>query len=106
MLTKDYIIEIKRTRKGFNYSWLREALLRNIYTKNMYAQLTNRLPNTILLVVHNFGTSLPEKYSHYLIEINEEDALRKGKDKVVFLSKDELETLNSEELQKRLGLYA
>jgi hypothetical protein len=106
MLTKDYIIEVKRIRKGFNYGWLRESMLRVVYSKNIYAQLTHRFPNTILLVVHDFGASIPERYLGYLDKIKTEDALRKGKDRVVFMSHDVLETDGPEQLLNHLGLIA
>jgi hypothetical protein len=106
MLTKDIIVEIKGIRRGFNYGWLREAFLRNIYAKNIYTQVTNRIPNTLLLIVTDFQGETPEKYSLLLKKISEEEQGRKGKDRVVMLTKEELQSLDTEAMQERLGIYA
>ena len=34
LLAKDCIVEVKYIRKGFNFGWLREAFLKNIYAKH------------------------------------------------------------------------
>lgn len=105
-LTKDVIVEIKSIRRGFNYGWLREVFLKNIYAKNLYAQLTGRIPNTLLLIILDLQGEAPEKYKALLARIAEEGLGRKGKDHVVMLTKQELQSLPSEELQERLGVYA
>jgi hypothetical protein len=105
-LTKDMIIEIKSIRRGFNYGWLREVLLKNIYAKNIYAQLTNRIPDTLLLIVLDLQSETPEKYKGLLARVSEEGLSRSGKDRVVMLTKEELATLPDENLQERLGVYA
>lgn len=104
--TKDILIEVKSIRKGFNFGWLRESFLRNVYARNIYSQVTNRVPNTLLLIVTDFQGETPEKYAALLTQIADEERARKGKDRVVMLSKDELESLSPDALQERLGTYA
>lgn len=106
MLTKDVIIELKSIRKGFNYGWLRESFLRNVYAKNIYTQITNRTPNTLLLIVTDFNGETPNKYPPMLAKLLEEAQGRKGKDLVIMLSKQEFDTLSNEALQERVGIYA
>lgn len=105
-LTKDYIIEIKSIRRGFNYGWLRESFLKNIYAKNIYAQATNRIPNTLLLIVTDFKGDVSEKYTSMLEKISKEGLGRRGKDLVVIIDKEEFQNLTTDQLQKRLGINA
>lgn len=105
-LTKDYIVEIKTIRRGFNYGWLRESFLKNIYAKNIYAQATSRIPNTLLLIVTEFKGNFSEKYTSMLEKISTEGLGRKGKDLVVMIDKEELQSLPADQLQKRLGINA
>lgn len=105
-LTKDYIIEIKSIRRGFNYGWLRESFLKNIYAKNIYAQATNRIPNTLLLIVTDFKGDVSEKYTYMLEKISKEGLGRRGKDLVVIIDKEELRNLTTDQLQKCLGINA
>lgn len=106
MLSKDWIIEVKSIRKGFNYGWLRESFLKNIYAKNIYSQITNRSPNTLLLIVTDFQGETPNKYESLLTRIATEEHGRKGKDHVVMLAKDELQSLSAEEMKEKLGIFA
>lgn len=106
MLTKDFIIEVKSIRRGFNYGWLRESFLKNIYAKNIYAQVTSRMPNTLLLIITEFKSESAEKYSVLLSKVADDGLGRKGKDRVVMIDKSEFQTLSSEQLQERLGIYA
>lgn len=106
MLTKDFIVEVKSIRRGFNYGWLREVFLKNIYAKNIYSQLTSRIPNTLVLIVLDLQTDASDKYKALVERITEEGLGRRGKDRVVMLTKDELGALQDTELQERLGVYA
>ncbi len=105
MLTKDWIVELKSIRKGFNYGWLRESFLKNIYAKNIYSQITNRSPNTLLLIVTDFQSETPDKYESLLARIATEEHGRKGKDRVVMITKDELQNLSPEIIQEKLGIF-
>ncbi|WP_336234816.1 hypothetical protein [Achromobacter dolens] len=106
MLTKDYIIEVKYIRRGFNYGWLKESFLKSIYARTIYSQLTNRLPNSVLLIVLDQEAGAVEKYSSLVTRINDEALGRKGKDVITLLRKEELDSLSGEALQDRLGVYA
>jgi hypothetical protein len=105
MLTKDVVVEVKAIRRGFNYGWLREVFLKNIYSKNVYSQLTGRLANALVLIVLDLRTETPDEYKALVERIAEEGLGRRGKDRVVMLTKDELGTLPDNELQERLGVY-
>lgn len=106
MLTKDYIIEVKYIRRGFNYGWLRESFLKSIYARTFYSQITNRLPNSVLLIVLDQEAGAIDKYSSLVARIRDEALGRKGKDVIALLRKEELDSLSVEALQDRLGVYA
>ncbi|WP_444997495.1 hypothetical protein [Aliikangiella sp. IMCC44359] len=106
VLTKDYIIEVKYIRKGFNFGWLREAFLKNIYAKSVYSQITNRMPNTMLLIVIEPEAYDENKYTRLLQKLNDEPEARKGKDAVCLITKQELMAFKSSELQDRLSIHA
>ncbi len=103
-LSKDVLVEVKWIRSGFNYGWLRESFLRNLYAKNIYSQVTNRIPNTLLLVVTEFEVKESEKYSSLLVRIGREELARQGKDRVIMMARKELISLSNEALRDRLGL--
>lgn len=106
VLARDYIVEVKYIRKGFNYGWLREAYLKNIYAKSVYYQVTNKLPNTLLLIVIDSEAYNDEKYNHLLHRLNEESEGRKGKDLVCIITKQELMSIDNESLQDKLSIHA
>ncbi|WP_421848570.1 hypothetical protein [Marinomonas sp.] len=105
MFTKDYIIEIKYIRKGFNFGWLREVYLKNIYAKSVYSQVTSRLPNTLLLIVIDSEAYNAEKYQGLINRLREGHEGRKGKDVVYILTKKELIGLDKLALQERLPIH-
>lgn len=106
MLAKDYIVEVKYIRKGFNFGWLREAFLKNIYAKSVYSQLTNKSPNTLLLIVIDSNAYDEDKYNRLLQKLSEEPSGRKGKDLVCIVTKQVLMSASNNELQDKLGIYA
>lgn len=106
MLTKDYIVEVKYIRKGFNFGWLREAFLKNIYAKSVYSQITNRIPNTLLLIVIDSEAYNEEKYNRLLQRLNDEPEARKGKDLVRVITKQELMSIDNSELQDKVWIHA
>ncbi|MGS0681543.1 hypothetical protein ACVBIL_10305 [Shewanella sp. 125m-7] len=106
MLTKDYIVEVKYIRKGFNFGWVREAYLKNIYAKSVYSQITNRLPNTLLLIVIDSDAHEEDTYNQILQRLKDEVLGRKGKDLVRVITKQELMSSNSSDLQDKLAINA
>ncbi|GAB2891099.1 hypothetical protein ACCI51_03055 [Microbulbifer echini] len=104
IFTKDHIIEVKYIRKGFNFGWLREAYLKNIYAKSVYSQITNRLPNTLLLIVINSDVYNEEKYDRLLKKLRNEQAGRKEKDLVRMITKEDLAILDSTKLQETVAI--
>ena len=57
--------------------------------KNIYAQVTNRLPDTVLLIVTEFRRDSSDKYALLPEKIADDEIGRKGKDNVVMMSKDD-----------------
>ncbi|WP_460206294.1 hypothetical protein [Klebsiella pneumoniae] len=62
-LQKDFLIELKYIRKGFNYGWLKESFLRNIYKRNMYKQFRDKKAISLLLVLVDDDVFDEVKYS-------------------------------------------
>lgn len=62
-LQKDFLIELKYIRKGFNYGWLKESFLRNIYKRNMYKQFRDKKAISLLLVLVDDNVFDEVKYS-------------------------------------------
>lgn len=106
MLTKDYIVEVKYIRKGFNFGWLREVYLKNIYAKSVYSQVTNRIPNTLLLIVIDSEAYKEEKYNQLINRLSGETEGRKGKDLVRIITKQELMSIDAQAIQERLAIHA
>lgn len=106
MLTKDYIVEVKYIRKGFNFGWLREVYLKNIYAKSVYSQVTNRIPNTLLLIVIDSEAYNEEKYNQLINRLSGETEGRKGKDLVRIITKQELMGIDDQAIQERLAIHA
>ena len=106
MGTKDYIVEVKYIRKGFNFGWLRQAYLRNIYAKSVYSQFTNRLPNTLLLIVIDTDAYDEDKYNRLLQRLRDEAVGRRGKDTVSIITKQELMSLNNIDLKNKVAISA
>lgn len=63
--TKDFLLEIKYIKKGFNYGWLREVALKLRYISSLYSQSENRIPNTILIVVSSSDVLNNKKYKSF-----------------------------------------
>lgn len=106
ILTKDYIVEVKYIRKGFNFGWLREVYLKNIYAKSVYSQVTNRLPNTLLLIVIDSEAYNKAKYNQLINRLSGESEGRKGKDLVCIITKQELMSIDNQALQEKLTIHA
>lgn len=106
MFTKDYLIEVKYIRKGFNYGWLKESFLKHLYAKNIYSQVTNRIPNTLFLIIMDQEAMQNQKHVKLINRVQEEKLGRQGKDKIAVISKSELMSIESDNLQEKLGIIA
>ncbi|MEL5243560.1 MULTISPECIES: hypothetical protein [Serratia] len=85
--SKDWIIEVKYIKKGFNLGWLRQVLLKNLYAKNIYSQFENRTPYTLALIVVEDEAYVKNKGKYdELLGVVSNDG-RKGKDIVVIVNK-------------------
>ena len=106
LLTKNYIIEVKYIRKGFNFGWLNEAFLRNLYAQNAYSKITNKAANTLLLIVIADEAYNEDKYSKLLTRLRSNELYRKGKDIVRIITETELNNVTDIELQEKLNINA
>ncbi|AOO64804.1 hypothetical protein [Sulfurospirillum halorespirans] len=106
MFSKDYLIEVKYIKKGFNYGWLKESFLKNIYAKSVYSQFTNRLPNTLLLIIIEDSAYDKEKYNNLIERIQSERIGRKGKDLIYIATKQEFFNYNKDEIQEKINISA
>lgn len=104
LFIKDFIVEVKYIRKGFNFGWLRQCFSKNLYAKTIYMQFENKIPNTLLLVVvdDNAYERNKEKYNNMSSDIKGEG--RKGKDHVVIVKEKEFIEANSERFKEIVGI--
>lgn len=100
----DLLIEIKLIRKGFNFGWLKETVLKSAYARNIYSQLTHRRTETLLLIVTDFEGATPDRYASLLSRIEKEELAGQSKDRVVMMTKSDVEGLPAEGLRNRLSL--
>ena len=85
---------------------LRGAYLKTIYAKSVSSQITNRLPNTPLLIVVDSEAYDEEKYTRLLNRLTEEPDGRKGKDLVRVITELELTNLDTAAFRNRLAIHA
>ena len=105
-LAKDYIIEVKYIRKGFNFGWLNESFLRNLHAQNVYSKITNKAANTLLLIVIADEAYNENKYSKLLTRLKTNELFRKGKDIVQIVTEKDLNNVTDIELQEKLSINA
>jgi hypothetical protein len=104
--TKDFLIELKYIRKGFNYGWLKEVALKLRQISILYAQAENRIPNTILIIVSKPDVWNNPKYLSFLRKLGEDMSHRAAKHRVIYLTNEEIENLSSEKFQEKVGINA
>ncbi|GLX79188.1 hypothetical protein tinsulaeT_25280 [Thalassotalea insulae] len=104
LLVKDYVIEVKYIRKGFNFGWLKEAFLKNLYMQNEYARATNKKANTLLLIVLAPEAQNEAKYSQLLERLKLIEVGRNGKDIVRIINEAELTELDDISLKGKLSI--
>ena len=68
--------------------------------------MTNRLPNTLLLIVIDSEAYNEEKYNRLINRLTAESEGRKGKDLVCIITKQELMSIDDKALEERLAIYA
>lgn len=97
--SRDWIVEVKYIRKGFNLGWLRQVLLKNLYAKNIYSQFENKTPCTLALVVveDDAYERNKSKYTELLGIVSNDG--RKGRDLVVIINKSSLLNANEKEFK-------
>ena len=80
--------------------------MKNIYAKSVYSHITNRLPNTLLLIVIGSDAYDEDKYNGLLQRLREDGVGRKGKDLVRVITKQELMSINNSDLQDKVAINA
>ncbi|MBH3426387.1 hypothetical protein [Pseudomonas alkylphenolica] len=103
-LDKDYLIEIKYIRKGFNFGWLSETALKLRSASALYSNATNRIPNTCLLIVVADSAWDAEKYDNLKDKFFESYPKRAAKHKIAIMSESRFEGLTSESILLDMGL--
>lgn len=100
---KDYIVELKYIRKGFNYGWLEQSYLKNILTGNHYTFATNRKTNTLLLILTEDNVlTKKEKYSTMIEKLMTKHSKRSENNLVVIMSTSEFDEKTDNELRSKL----
>ncbi|MBV6694432.1 hypothetical protein KVO79_20235 [Serratia quinivorans] len=104
IFTKDWIIEVKYIRKGFNLGWLRQSFSKNRYAKTIYMQFENKIPNTLLLVVVDDDAyeRNKEKYNNMSTALESEG--RRGKDNVVIVREKVFIEAKNEQFKEIVGI--
>lgn len=101
---KNYIIEIKFAGRSFSYSWLRKVACDVRQYGTIFSQAVNRLPNTTLLVVMSNEAWDEELINKNLSRLSADLKHRGGKHVVAVITLNELESMSSLELAKRMSL--
>lgn len=104
--SKDYLIELKYIKRGFNFGWLREVALKVRHLATLYAQTQGRIPNTILVIAAEPHVWKNDKYQSYIERLKQEMPRGIGKNRVVYLSTDEIPEMQPAQLRQRLGVAA
>ena len=104
--TKDFLVEVKYISRGFGYAWLKETALKLRIASNLYSNVENRIPNTILLVVARSEVWANPKYQVFLERFASDYPRRLGKNRIVYLTPSEIENFDSKEFQRKIGVYA
>mgnify|MGYP000140796305 CR=1 FL=1 len=104
VLLKDYIFEVKIINKGFNFDWLKEVVTKLRYAGKAYSLVSNKIPNTVIVIISNVASMKNEKYSKIYSDIYASGAARSGKDRILFTSKNNLLAMSNAEARKFLGI--
>lgn len=99
-LQKDFLIELKYIRKGFNYGWLKESFLRNIYKRNMYKQFRDKKAISLLLVLVDDDVFDEVKYSKLSERLANNNTAATVDDHVCIYSVDEFMRMSKLDLDK------
>jgi len=103
-LHKDYLIELKYIRKGFNFGWLSQVALKLRTASVLYSEVTNRIPNTCLLIVVADSAWNAEKYAELKDRFFNVYPKRAAKNRVAIMSESRFEGITSETISLEMGL--
>lgn len=104
LLDKDYLIEVKHIRKGFNFNWLMQVVLKLKAISLSYQQITNRIPNTCLIVAVDDSAWNEEKYMSLRSRAINELAERTHKTSIAIMRTSEIKDLSADAAARKLGL--
>lgn len=103
-LHKDYLIELKYIRKGFNFGWLSQVALKLRTASVLYSEVTNRIPNTCLLIVVADPAWNAEKYAELKDRFFNVYPKRAAKNRIAIMSESRFEGITSETISLEMGL--
>jgi hypothetical protein len=103
-LHKDYLIELKYIRKGFNFGWLSQVALKLRTASVLYSEVTNRIPNTCLLIVVADSAWNAEKYAELKDRFFNVYPKRAAKNRVAIMNESRFEGITSETISLEMGL--
>ncbi|CAM4067964.1 hypothetical protein D3C81_752790 [compost metagenome] len=103
-LHKDYLIEVKYIRKGFNLGWLSQVALKLRTASVLYSNVTNRIPNTCLLIVVADSAWNAEKYADLKDRFFSAYPKRAAKHRISIMSESRFEGITSEAMSLEMGL--
>jgi hypothetical protein len=102
-LDKDYLIELKYIRKGFNLGWLSDAALQLRAAMIQYRLAKDRSPNTALVVVVE-DDAWKASYESLVERARSELPLRQGKDRIALIRRTEIDDLSPAWVSDALGI--
>jgi hypothetical protein len=103
-LHKDYLVEVKYIRKGFNFGWLSQIALKLRMASVLYSEATNRIPNTCLLIVVADSAWDAEKYAELKERFLSVYPKRAAKNRIAIMSANRFEGITSEAISLEMGL--
>lgn len=103
-LHKDYLLEVKYIRKGFNFGWLSQVALKLRTASVLYSEVTNRIPNTCLLIVVADSAWNAGKYAELKDRFLNVYPKRAAKNRISIMSESRFEGITSEAISLEMGL--
>lgn len=103
-LHKDYLVEVKYIRKGFNLGWLSQVALKLRTASVLYSNVTNRIPNTCLLIVVADSAWNAGKYADLKDRFFSAYPKRAAKHRISIMSESRFEGITSESMSLEMGL--
>lgn len=104
--TKNYIVEIKYLNRAFSYTWLRQTACQVRQQATVFAQTTNTLPNTALLIVLSDSAWNADRIEQQLDRLKNDLRRRGGKHCVQVITKTQLDEISPKDLMEMLRIHS